>query len=55
MINLIVDNVREALDQVQQGGATLAGEPESLEYGDFGRFIDPEGNKVELWQPAATT
>lgn len=55
MINLIVDDVREALDQVQRGGATLAGEPESLEYGDFGWFVDPEGNKVELWKPAATS
>ena len=52
MINLIVDDLYEALDQVQEGGATLAGAPEEIEFGKFGWFIDPEGNKIELWQPA---
>ena len=51
MINFIVDNLHEMLQQVQQGGATLEGEPEELEMGIFGWFTDPEGNKVELWQP----
>jgi hypothetical protein len=27
------------------------GDPEDSEFGTFGWFIDPEGNKVELWQP----
>ena len=52
MINLIVDDVDEALTQVRAGGATLIGEPQQLEYGDFGWFLDPEGNKIELWRPA---
>ena len=51
MINLIVDDLAGALNQVQQGGGTLVGKPEEHEYGHFGWFIDPEGNKVELWQP----
>jgi len=51
MINLIVDNVLSALGQVEKGGATLVGDPEDSEFGMFGWFIDPEGNKVELWQP----
>jgi len=51
MINFIVDDLHGALRQVQQGGATLAGKPEEFEYGTFGWFIDPDGNKVELWQP----
>ncbi len=51
MINFIVDDLYGALDQVQQGGAALAGEPEEHEYGHFGWFIDPEGNKIELWKP----
>jgi len=53
MINLIVDDVAAALAQVNEGGATLVGELESSEYGDFGWFMDPDGNKVELWKPAA--
>jgi predicted enzyme related to lactoylglutathione lyase len=51
MINLIVDDLEGALAQVEQGGATLVGQPEDFDYGKFGWFLDPEGNKVELWQP----
>lgn len=51
MFNFIVDDLHEALEQVVTGGATLIGEPEELEIGHFGWFVDPEGNKVELWQP----
>ena len=53
MINLIVDDVAEALQQVEHAGGTIAGDMETLEYGVFGWFVDPEGNKVELWTPAA--
>lgn len=51
MINLIVDDVDAALAQVQAGGAVLVGEPEHSEFGSFGWFMDPDGNKVELWKP----
>lgn len=50
MLNLIVDNLDEALAQAKEGGATILGEIEDYPYGRFGRFMDPEGNKVELWQ-----
>ena len=51
MCNLIVDDLDGALAQVVEGGAELAGEIEDIEYGRFGWFLDPEGNKVELWEP----
>lgn len=51
MINLVVDNLEEALAQVKAGGAELVGKPEDYGYGLFGWFLDPEGNKVELWEP----
>ncbi|MBU1099581.1 MAG: VOC family protein [Bacteroidetes bacterium] len=51
MINLVVDDVDEALEQVKEGGGQITGEIERHEYGTFGWFIDPEGNKVELWKP----
>ncbi len=51
MINLVVDNLDEALKQVAQGGATVMEETQEEEYGRFGWFIDPEGTKIELWQP----
>ena len=51
MFNLIVDDLEAALQQVEQGGAPIIGEIEKLEYGSFGWFLDPDGNKVELWEP----
>lgn len=51
MFNFVVDDLDEALTQVQKGGAALVGEIEDYDYGRFGWFLDPEGNKVELWQP----
>jgi predicted enzyme related to lactoylglutathione lyase len=51
LFNLVVDNLEEALRQVEEGGAPIVGEIEKLEYGSFGWFIDPDGNKVELWEP----
>jgi predicted enzyme related to lactoylglutathione lyase len=52
MFNLIVDNVGEALEQVKEGGAEIVGNIEKMEYGSFGWFMDPDGNKVELWEPS---
>jgi predicted enzyme related to lactoylglutathione lyase len=51
MFNLIVDHLDEALEQVKQGGAQVIGEVHEMEYGRFGWFMDPDGNKVELWEP----
>jgi len=51
MFNLIVDDVDGALAQVADGGAEIVGDVEKGEYGTFGWFIDPDGNKVELWTP----
>jgi len=52
MFNLIVDDIVQAIEQVREGGAEIIGDIEKLEYGSFGWFIDPDGNKVELWEPA---
>jgi predicted enzyme related to lactoylglutathione lyase len=52
MFNLVVDDLEEALRQVEEGGAPIIGSIEKLEYGSFGWFMDPDGNKVELWEPS---
>ena len=52
MFNLIVDDLEGALEQVKEGGAEIVGEILKEDYGSFGWFVDPEGNKVELWVPA---
>jgi len=53
MFNLVVDDLRGALSQVGEGGAQIIGDAEESEYGKFGWFMDPYGNKVELWEPPA--
>ena len=51
MFNLVVDNLEEALEQVRAGGSRIVGEIEKYDNGKFGWLIDPDGNKVELWEP----
>jgi predicted enzyme related to lactoylglutathione lyase len=50
MINFVVDDLDGALAQVREGGAQVVGS-EDYDYGRFGWFVDPDGHKVELWQP----
>lgn len=51
MLSLLVDDVEGALTQVKAAGAMQIGGVESSERGQYGWFMDPDGNKVELWQP----
>lgn len=53
MINLIVDNLDKALTRVELAGGEVLPEREDADYGRFGWFIDPDGNRVELWEPPA--
>jgi predicted enzyme related to lactoylglutathione lyase len=52
MMNFIVDDVDGALEQAEAGGAKRVDQPQDTEFGRFGWFIDPDGNKIELWKPA---
>ena len=52
MINLIVDDVDEALEQAKSGGAKVIDQPQDIEFGRFGWFVDLEGNKIEVWKPS---
>lgn len=51
MINYRVDDLDELLAQLSAAGVTVVGGPESHENGKFAWIMDPDGNKVELWQP----
>jgi predicted enzyme related to lactoylglutathione lyase len=55
MINLRVSDLFSLLDQLRDEGVTIVGDPLDEEYGKFGWIIDPEGNKIELWEPPAGT
>ena len=51
MINLVVDALDAALANVEAGGGTVLDEREEADFGRFGWFVDPDGNRVELWEP----
>ena len=51
MINYRVDNLDEMLAQLRASDIEVVKGPESAENGKFAWIMDPEGNKVELWEP----
>ena len=51
MINYRVDNLDELLKQLRAGGVKVIQGPDSAENGKFAWIMDPDGNKVELWEP----
>jgi predicted enzyme related to lactoylglutathione lyase len=53
MINYRVDNLGEMLEQLRAGGVEVIQGPDSDENGKFAWIMDPDGNKVELWEPKA--
>ena len=51
MVNFVVDNLDAMLAQARQGGAVVEDKITEESYGKFGWLLDPEGNKIELWEP----
>ncbi|WP_010519465.1 VOC family protein [Croceivirga radicis] len=51
MINFRVENLKELLATLKEEGVTVIDKIEEFEYGKFGWILDPEGNKIELWEP----
>lgn len=51
MINYRVDDLDGLLTQLRNAGVTILQGPESYENGKFAWIMDPEGNKIELWEP----
>ncbi|MEP6755078.1 MAG: VOC family protein [Chthonomonadales bacterium] len=51
MINYRVDNLVELVEQLRAAGVEVVGGPELHENGKFAWIMDPEANKVELWEP----
>ena len=52
MMNLRVDDLEGLLAQLAEEGVEQVGEMESHEYGRFAWIMDPNGIKIELWEPA---
>ena len=51
MINYRVDNMAELVEQLTAAGIDILQGPEYHENGVFAWIMDPEDNKVELWEP----
>lgn len=51
MINYRVENLEWLVEQLRTEGVTICDEIEAFEYGKFVHILDPEGNKIELWEP----
>lgn len=52
MINYIVDDLDAFLAKLDPQSVTIDPKREDHEYGRFAWIYDPEGNKIELWQPS---
>ena len=51
MINYIVRDLDGLLKELTEAGVEQVGDIESFNYGRFAWVLDPEGNKLELWEP----
>ena len=51
MFNYRVENLVELIKVLNEEGVTVIGEIEEYPYGKFGWIMDPDGNKIELWEP----
>jgi predicted enzyme related to lactoylglutathione lyase len=53
MINYRVEDLEALLEVLRSEGVQVDDKVDDSEYGKFGWVMDPEGNKLELWQPPA--
>ena len=53
MINYRVEDLDAVLAALRAEGVQVEEKVDESEQGRFGWVIDPEGNKIELWQPLA--
>jgi predicted enzyme related to lactoylglutathione lyase len=51
MVNYRVADLAALLKALREEGCKVLDKTDDSEYGKFGWVMDPEGNKVELWQP----
>lgn len=52
MINYRVENLEALVEVLKTEGVTIVDDIQSEGYGKFVHILDPEGNKIELWEPA---
>ena len=50
MINYRVEDLAALLEELKKEGVPIVGEMQVYDYGKFAHIMDPEGNKIELWE-----
>ncbi len=51
MVNYRVENLEVLVKELKTNGVTVLDQIETFDYGKFVHIMDPEGNKIELWEP----
>jgi catechol 2,3-dioxygenase-like lactoylglutathione lyase family enzyme len=51
MVNYRVEDLHALLAVLREEGCDMDERTEESEFGRFGWVVDPEGNRIELWQP----
>ncbi len=51
MINYCVENIEKLVEKLKKDGINVLDEIATYEYGKFVHLLDPENNKIELWEP----
>lgn len=51
MINYRVQNIEGLIRNLKANGVEVVNEIQEYDYGKFVHIMDPEGNKIELWEP----
>ena len=51
MINFRVTDLDQLLAKLRAKGVTVEEKTDKSEFGYFGWVMDPEGNRIELWEP----
>lgn len=54
MINYRVENIEALVEELKKEGVTMLDEIAVYDYGKFVHILDPENNKIELWEPVDT-
>jgi predicted enzyme related to lactoylglutathione lyase len=52
MVNYLVDDLDATIERLRAAGAPVE-DVQEFDYGRFAWAVDPEGNRFELWEPAA--
>ena len=51
MVNYVVDDLHATLKALRDEGVWVDAKVEEYDYGKFGWIMDPDGNRIELWEP----